>query len=142
MLTKVYGQAEANRLLKIEFDAIAQRRSEVFNYQADQSTNPKSVDPPASFLTLQRNELIPEMNGQLQDQKKSGDPSDFHAAAYTLTGQGCQASLTLICGRIGEWQEDGYEGRKTALKRSSIPGLSWIRAHKTRTKMICLLRVW
>ena len=64
MLTKVYGQAEANRLLKIEFDAITQRRSEVFNYQADQSTNPKAFDPPSAYLTLQRNELVPEMNGQ------------------------------------------------------------------------------
>ena len=64
MLTKVYGEAEANRLLKNEFDAITQRRTEIFAYQADQSTNPKPNEPAAQFLTLQRNELIPEMNGQ------------------------------------------------------------------------------
>lgn len=81
MLTKVYGQAEANRLLKIEFDAITQRRTEVYAYQADQSTNPKSFDPPAPFVTFQRNELIPEMNGQYANlmrkvkiaQEKAGD---------------------------------------------------------------------
>jgi len=100
----------------------------------------------AAMLAGPFRQMIVEQEGhtnrRVKDQKKSGDPSDFHAAAHTLTGQGCQASLKLICGRIGEWQEDGYERRKTALKRSSIPGLSWIRAHKTRTKMICLLRVW
>ena len=81
MLTKVYGQAEANRLLKTEFDAITQRRTEVFAYQADQSTNPKPNDPPAAFMSLQRNELIPEMNGQYANlmrktkvaQEKAGD---------------------------------------------------------------------
>jgi hypothetical protein len=81
MLTKVYGQAEANRLLKIEFDAITQRRTELFTYQADQSTNPKAMDTPAQFLSLQRNELIPEMNGQYANlmrktkiaQEKAGD---------------------------------------------------------------------
>ena len=41
-----------------------QRRTEIFAYQGDQSTNPKPNEPPAQFMTLQRNELIPEMNGQ------------------------------------------------------------------------------
>ena len=81
MLTKVYGQAEANRLLKNEFDAITQRRTEVFAYQADQSTNAKNFETPSAFLSLQRNELIPEMNGQYANlmrktkmaQEKAGD---------------------------------------------------------------------
>jgi hypothetical protein len=81
MLTKVYGQAEANRLLKNEFDSITQRRTDIYAYQADQSTNPKPNDPPAAFMSLQRNELIPDMSGQYANlmrkikiaQEKGGD---------------------------------------------------------------------
>ena len=61
MLTKVYGQAEAARLQKVQRDAITQTRSEVFAYVANASLNPKNNDPPAAFLNLQRNELQPEM---------------------------------------------------------------------------------
>src|ERR1700757_2339419 len=39
MLTKVYGQAEAARLQKIQRDAIVQQRSEVFAFNANASLN-------------------------------------------------------------------------------------------------------
>jgi hypothetical protein len=61
MMTKVYGQAEAARLQKIQRDAITQQRSEVFAYNANSSLNPKVNDPPAAFMNLQRNELQPEL---------------------------------------------------------------------------------
>jgi hypothetical protein len=63
MLTKVYGQAEAARLQKLQRDAIVQQRSEVFAYDANASLNPRLVDPPAAFINLQRNELVPELAG-------------------------------------------------------------------------------
>src|SRR5438067_7522191 len=56
MLTKVYGQAEAAQLQKMQRDAIVQQRSEVFAYDANASLNPRMVDPPAAFINLQRNE--------------------------------------------------------------------------------------
>ena len=81
MLAKVYGQAEANRLQKVQRDSITQQRTEVFAYQADASTNPKAFDPASPFLQLQRNELVPEMNGEYATymrkvkiaQEKAGD---------------------------------------------------------------------
>ena len=81
MLAKVYGQAEATRLQKVQRDSIAQQRSEVFAYQADATTNPRAFDPPSAFLQLQRNELLPEMSGDYATysrkvkiaQEKSGD---------------------------------------------------------------------
>ena len=60
MMTKVYGQAEFARLQKMQRDAIAQQRSEVFAYNANASLNPRVIDPPAAFINLQRNELQPE----------------------------------------------------------------------------------
>src|SRR5205823_6436267 len=63
MLTKVYGQAEAARLQKMQRDAIVQQRSEVFAYDANASLNPKVFDPPAAFINLQRTELQPELAG-------------------------------------------------------------------------------
>ncbi len=61
MLTKVYGQAEAARLQKLQRDSIVQQRSEVFGYNANASLNPRVIDPPAAFINLQRNELQPEL---------------------------------------------------------------------------------
>ena len=63
MLTKVYGQQEAARLQKLQRDAIANQRSEVFAYNPNGSLNPKVFDPPAAFINLQRNELVPEFAG-------------------------------------------------------------------------------
>jgi hypothetical protein len=59
MMTKVYGQAEAARLQKMQRDAIVQLRTEVFAYDGSASLNPKVFDPPAAFINLQRTELQP-----------------------------------------------------------------------------------
>src|SRR5262245_9048014 len=63
MLRKVYGDAEAARLQKLQRDAIVNQRSEVYAYDADASLNPKTNDPPAPFINLQRTELVPEFAG-------------------------------------------------------------------------------
>jgi hypothetical protein len=81
MLTKVYGQAEATRLVKMFREAVANQRTEVFTYQPDQSTNPTNSDVPPAFLSYQRTELVPEMAGEYANlqrkikiaQEKSGD---------------------------------------------------------------------
>jgi hypothetical protein len=57
MLTKVYGQAEANRLLKSVRDATEHQETEVFAYNANASVNAKVFDPPAPFVNIQMNEL-------------------------------------------------------------------------------------
>jgi hypothetical protein len=62
-LVKVYGQAEADRIQKMQRDAIVQVRNEVFAYNANASLNPRAVDPPPAFINLQRNELVPELAG-------------------------------------------------------------------------------
>src|SRR5207244_5147883 len=58
MLGKVYGEAEAARLQKLQRDAIVNQRSEVYAYDANASLNPKANDPPAAFIKLQRTELL------------------------------------------------------------------------------------
>jgi len=63
MLTKVYGEAEAARLQKLQRDAIVNQRTEVYAYDANASLNPRYVDPPTAFINLQRTELQPEMAG-------------------------------------------------------------------------------
>ena len=63
MLRKVYGDAEAARLQKLQRDAIVNQRSEVYAYDANASLNPKVADPPPAFINLQRTELVPEMAG-------------------------------------------------------------------------------
>jgi len=63
MLTKVYGEAEAARLQKLQRDAIVTQRTEVYAYDANSSLNPRYVDPPTAFINLQRTELQPEMAG-------------------------------------------------------------------------------
>ena len=82
MLTKVYGAAEATRLVKTLRDAVANQRSEVFGYQDDQSTNPSKYSAaPAAFLSFQRTELAPEFAGEYANyqrkvkiaQEKAGD---------------------------------------------------------------------
>lgn len=71
MLTKVYGQPEAARIVKTLREAVANQRSEVFAYQADQTTNPAAVVVPPAFLSLQRTELVPELaNEYLSLQRK------------------------------------------------------------------------
>ena len=67
MLTKVYGQAEANRLIKAQRDAIDDQDTEVYAYQVNSSTNPKVFDPPAPFVNLQWTEVRPEMNAAYQE---------------------------------------------------------------------------
>ena len=123
MLTKVYGQAEANRLLKTEFDAITQRRTEIFNYQADQSTNPKLNDPPAQFLSLQRNELIPEMNGQYANlmrkikiaQEKAGDKRTIirRTSAY---GTGFTSIATTYHSKLSDRDQPNPNGGEALRK--------------------------
>jgi hypothetical protein len=82
MLTKVYGAAEATRLVKTLRDAVANQRSEVFGYQADQSTNTTAYsEAPSAFLSMQRTELAPEFAGEYANyqrkvkiaQEKAGD---------------------------------------------------------------------
>jgi hypothetical protein len=85
MLTKVYGQAEAARLQKLQRDSIVQQRSEVFAYNANASLNANRLPDPATsttgFLNLQRTELVPELAGaygaalaKLKDaEEKAGD---------------------------------------------------------------------
>ena len=82
MLTKVYGAAEATRLVKTLRDAVANQRTEVFDYQADQSTNPGMYsETPSAFLHMQRTELAPELAGEYGNyqrkvkiaQEKAGD---------------------------------------------------------------------
>ncbi len=63
MLRKVYGDAEAARLQKLQRDAVANQRTEVYAYDADASLNPRAVDPPAAFINLQRTVLEPGMAG-------------------------------------------------------------------------------
>ena len=63
MLTKVYGEAEAARLQKLQRDATANQRTEVYAYDADASLNPKANDPPAAFINVQRTVLEPGMAG-------------------------------------------------------------------------------
>ena len=63
MLRKVYGEAEAARLQKLQRDAIVNTRSEVYAYDADASLNPRAIDPPAAFINLQRTVLEPGMAG-------------------------------------------------------------------------------
>ena len=63
MLRKVYGEAEAARLQKLQRDAIVNQRTEVYAYDANASLNPKAADPPPAFINLQRTELIPEFAG-------------------------------------------------------------------------------
>ncbi len=64
MLTKVYGEAEAARLQKLQRDAIANQRTEVYAYDANASLNPKAADPPPAFINLQRTVLEPGMAGE------------------------------------------------------------------------------
>lgn len=82
MLTKVYGAAEATRLVKTLRDAVANQRTEVFGYQADQSTNANMYsETPSAFLNMQRTELAPEFAGEYANyqrkvkiaQEKAGD---------------------------------------------------------------------
>lgn len=81
MLTKVYGAAEAARMIKGLREAIANQRTDVFAYQAGQSTNPTNSEAPPAFLNYQRTDLVPEMAGEygvLQEkikiaQEKAGD---------------------------------------------------------------------
>ena len=62
-LTKVYGQAESDRIQKMQRDSIAQVRNEVYAYNANASLNAIAIDPPPAFINLQRNELVPELAG-------------------------------------------------------------------------------
>jgi hypothetical protein len=97
-LTKVYGQAEANRLQKLQRDAIAQQRSEVYTYDANSSLNPRRNDPPAAFMNLQRNELQPEL-----------------AAAYV-------SALAKI-----KNAEEKAGDRRTIIRRNETQGVGFVR---------------
>jgi len=98
MMTKVYGQAEAARLQKIQRDAIVQLRSEVFALDANASLNPKVFDPPAGFINLQRTELRPEM-----------------AAAYA-------SALARLKGA-----EEKSGDTRTIIRRNAIQGEAFVR---------------
>ena len=96
MMTKVYGQAEATRLQKVQRDSVTQTGSEVFAYTADASLNPKNNDPPAAFMNLQRNELQPEM-----------------AAAYA-------SAMTKI-----KTAQEKAGDKRTIIRRNSVQGLGF-----------------
>jgi len=84
-----------------EFDAITQRRTEIFAYQGDQSTNPKPNEPPAQFMTLQRNELIPEMNGQ-------------YGNLMMTSSAGCSWTLCFVRTATTSWQQSCWACMKSA----------------------------
>jgi len=63
MLRKVYGDAEAARLQKLQRDAIANQRTEVYAYDENASLNPKVSGTPPAFINLQRTVLEPGMAG-------------------------------------------------------------------------------
>ena len=96
MMAKVYGQAEATRLQKVQRDSVAQTRSEVFAYTADASLNPKNNDPLAAFMNLQRNELQPEM-----------------AAAYASA----MTKIKTATEKAGD--------KRTIIRRNSVQGLGF-----------------
>src|SRR5207249_11849429 len=98
MLRKVYGDAEAARLQKLQRDAIVNQRSEVYAYDANASLNPKVADPPPAFINLQRTELLPEMAGA-------------YAAAL--------AKLKNAEEKAGD--------KRTIIRRNAIQGVSFVR---------------
>ena len=109
MLTKVFGQAEASRLLKVVRDATTQTRSEVFAYVANASLNPKVNDPPAAFLNLQRNELLPEraaayataMTKIKTAQEKAGDKRTI-TRRNSVQGTGFVSTATTLVTKLSD----------------------------------------
>ena len=103
VLTKAYGQAEANRILKSFREAIVQQRTEVFTYQPNSSLNPKGFDPPSAFISLARAELNPGMGADYAmyltklkiAQEKAKDPRTIirRTSAYGTAGVWHNATL-------------------------------------------------
>src|SRR5438094_8018689 len=52
MLRKVYGDAAASRLQKLQRDAIVNQRSELYAYDAKASSHPTAAGPPPASLSL------------------------------------------------------------------------------------------
>ena len=70
--------------------------------EGDQSTNPKPNEPPAQFMTLQRNELIPEMNGQYGNLMITSSAGCSWMLCFAQTGttswqQSCWACMKSAC---------------------------------------------
>jgi hypothetical protein len=107
-LAKVYGQAEANRLLKTVREATEHQETEVFSYQANASINPKLFDPPAAIVSLVRSEIHPEMYAAYSEflnklkiaREKSKDPrtitihSSIYGTAFTVLATTTYAKLS------------------------------------------------
>jgi antibiotic biosynthesis monooxygenase (ABM) superfamily enzyme len=106
-LAKVYGQAEANRMLKTVREATEHQETEVFSYQANASINPKLFDPPAAIVSLVRTEIHPEMSAAYSEflnklkiaREKSKDPrtitihNSIYGTAFTVLATTTYAKL-------------------------------------------------
>jgi hypothetical protein len=100
LLTKTYGQAEGNKILKAGREAIVSQETAVAAYLPNASTNPKVFDPPAAYVNLARIEIRPEM-GQayatyLDKLKIAQEKSKFpFTVVRRVTAQGVAGTYTF-----------------------------------------------